>query len=183
MYSKVIQLYIYTYPFSNSFPFRLLYNIEHTSLYSTVGPCLLSIKKIIWLCQVLVVAHGIFRAWSRTFSLWHMDFSVFLAVLGLSCFEQAFSSGAERGFACCRAQVLGPRASVVAASGPSSCGTRAWLPRGMWDLPGPVIWTRVPCIVRQLLIHRTTREVQNSSFFNEDPQKSLFDLNWTTGLF
>ena len=53
------------------------------------------------------------------------------------------------GFSCCRAQALGMRASVVVARGlsscgswalecrPSSCGTRAWLLRGMWDLPGP----------------------------------------------
>ena len=51
-------------------------------------------------------------------------------------------------FSCCRAQALGTRASVVVAHGLSnglralehrlsSCGARAELLRGMWDLPGP----------------------------------------------
>ena len=41
------------------------------------------------------------------------------------------------GFSCCRAWSLGTRASVVVARRPSSCGTRAQLLRGMWDLPRP----------------------------------------------
>ena len=55
------------------------------------------------------------------------------------------------GFSCCRARALGTRASVVAARGlsrcgsqalehrHSSCGTRAQLLHGMWDLPRPGI--------------------------------------------
>ena len=51
------------------------------------------------------------------------------------------------GFSCCRAQALGTRASVVVASGVSSCGSQAvehrlsscgaWalLLHGMWDFP------------------------------------------------
>ena len=53
------------------------------------------------------------------------------------------------GFSCCGAQALGARASVVVVRGLtscgsqalerrfSSCGTRALLLHGMWDLPGP----------------------------------------------
>ena len=87
----------------------------------------------------------------------------FLAVLGLCCCAQAFSSCGERGatlhcgagashcggFSCCGARALGVWASVVVACGLSSyglwalehrlssCGARALLLRGMWDLPGP----------------------------------------------
>ena len=41
------------------------------------------------------------------------------------------------GFSCCGAQALGARTSVVVACGLSSCGTRALLLCGTWDLPGP----------------------------------------------
>ena len=45
------------------------------------------------------------------------------------------------GFSCCRAQALrhkgfGSCESWALEHRLSSCGTRAWLPRGMWDLPG-----------------------------------------------
>ena len=55
------------------------------------------------------------------------------------------------GFSCCRTWALSARASVVVACGLSSygllalerrlnsCGSRAQLLRGMWDLPGPGI--------------------------------------------
>ena len=120
-------IHIHVSFFQILFRFRLLYNIEQSSLHCTVGPCLLSIKKKNYLAMsglscgtwdllcvkqdLFIVAHGFF-------------FILFLAVLSLSCFVQAFSSCVERGFACCRAQVLGAWASGVAASGPSSCGTR-----------------------------------------------------------
>ena len=86
-----------------------------------------------------------------------------MAVLGLCCCVQVFSSCGEQGLLfiavhrllivvaslCCAAQDLGTRASVVVARGLSSCGSwalecrlsscGAWasLLRGMWDLPGP----------------------------------------------
>ena len=53
------------------------------------------------------------------------------------------------GFSSCGSRALGAQASVVVARGLSSygsqalehrlssCGARAWLLRGMWDLPGP----------------------------------------------
>ena len=79
-----------------------------------------------------------------------------LAALGLCSCVQAFSSCSVQashccGFSCCRTQVLGMQTSVVVARGLSSCnlwalerelsscGTRANLPRGMWDLCGPRI--------------------------------------------
>ena len=43
------------------------------------------------------------------------------------------------GFSCCGARPLGARASVVVACGLGSCGIRAKLLGGMWDLPGPGI--------------------------------------------
>ena len=70
-------------------------------------------------------------------------FYLFLAAFGLRCCARAFSSCGERGLLC------GARASVVVARGLSSCssralehrlsscGARAELLCGMWDLPGP----------------------------------------------
>ena len=77
-----------------------------------------------------------------------------MAALGLCCCAQASSScGAWAshcgGFSCGGARALGTQASVVAAHGLSSCGsqalelrlsscgTRVYLLRGTWDLPGP----------------------------------------------
>ena len=51
----------------------------------------------------------------------------------LHCGARASHCG---GFSCCGARALGARASVVMARGLSSCGTRAKLLCGMWDLPG-----------------------------------------------
>ena len=48
------------------------------------------------------------------------------------------------GFSGCGARPLGIWASVVVARGLSSCGSRAWLLCGMWDLPGPGIETVSP---------------------------------------
>ena len=49
VYSRVIQLYIYMYIFFFQilFPYRLLQNIEYSSLCYTVGPCWLSILYIV----------------------------------------------------------------------------------------------------------------------------------------
>ena len=85
-----------------------------------------------------------------------------MAALGLYCSAQAFFSCGERGLlfvtvrglliamaSCCGAQALGRQASVVVAHGLSSCGSqalerrlgscgaRAYLLRGMWDLHRP----------------------------------------------
>ena len=84
-----------------------------------------------------------------------------MAALGLHCCTWAFSrdewgllccgvwASHCSGFSCCRAWALGVQASVVVAHGLSrsgsrapecrlsSCGARAQLLHGMWDLPGP----------------------------------------------
>ena len=55
--------------------------------------------------------------------------------------------------------------SLVEARGLSSCGMRAYLPRGMWNLSSPTRdRTHVPCIGRRILYHWTTRQVPISSF-------------------
>ena len=41
-----------------------------------------------------------------------------------------------------------------------SCHAQAWLPQGMWDLPGPGIETVTPAFGRQILNLWTTRGVQ-----------------------
>ena len=67
------------------------------------------------------------------------------------------------GFSCCGARVLGVRASVVVACGLrtcgsralerrlSSCGARALLLRGMWDLPGPGLEPVSPALAGRFL--------------------------------
>ena len=73
----------------------------------------------------------------------------------LSCGAQASHCG---GFLCCGAQALGARASVFVACGLSSCGSRALQHRlsscgaraqllhGMWDLPRPGIKPLPPAL-------------------------------------
>ena len=99
-------------------------------------------------------------------------FILFLTALGLRCCAQALSSCGERallfvvvqqashrgGFPCCRAQALSTGASVVwhtgsvvVAHGLSSCGSRAQLLRGMWDLPGPGLKPVSPALAGGLL--------------------------------
>ena len=79
-----------------------------------------------------------------------------MAALGLRCCVQASHCG---GFSCCGARALGVRASVFVAlwlrscgsqaleHRLSSCGTRAQLLHGMWDLPGPGIEPMSPALV------------------------------------
>ena len=85
-----------------------------------------------WLCWVFVAARGLSLVAARGATL--------------RCGERASHCS---GFSCCRARALGVWASVVAARGLSSCGSRALecrlsscgarasLLHGMWDLPGP----------------------------------------------
>ena len=73
-------------------------------------------------------------------------FWVFVVVRGLLIAVAPLVAG---GFSCCRARALGTWALVVVACGLSSCdvwalerklsscGARAYLLRGMWDLSGP----------------------------------------------
>ena len=55
------------------------------------------------------------------------------------------------GFSCCGALALGSRASVVVAHRLSSCGARAQLLCGMWDLPGPGLGTMSPAFAGRFL--------------------------------
>ena len=94
---------------------------------------------------------AIFFFFFLVFNFIYLSIYLFLAVLGLCCCTQAFSSCGEPGatlccgaltshcggFACCGARALGAWASVVVAHGLSSCGTWAQLLRGMWDIPRP----------------------------------------------
>ena len=82
---------------------------------------------------------------------------LFLAALGLCCYKRAFSSWGEQGllsscsawvslcggFSCCRAQAPG-------RAGFSSCGTQVYLPRGMWNIPGPGIKPVPPALGSRL---------------------------------
>lgn len=52
VYSKVIQLNTHIYPFSDCFHYRLLQDIEYSSLCYTVGPCCVSI-----LYMVVCICH------------------------------------------------------------------------------------------------------------------------------
>ena len=99
-----------------------------------------------------------------------------LAVLGLHCCARTFSSCGEQGLlfiavhgllivvaSRCRAWALGTQASVVVARGLSSCGLRALehrlsscgeraqLLHGMWDLPRPGFEPVSPALVGGLL--------------------------------
>ena len=99
---------------------------------------------------------------------------LFLVVLGLCCYVQAFYSCREQGLLFIVVCGLLIVVAVLVAEhrkethelmGFSSCSRLTqWLlhmglvPYGMWDLPRPVS-TCVPCTGRQSLIHCTTREV------------------------
>ena len=74
----------------------------------------------------------------RDLLLWHVGFSLVVAHRLCSCGAQ----GPER----VGSVVCGSRA-LVEARGLSSCGTRAYLPRGVWDLsPQPGIEPASPAL-------------------------------------
>ena len=72
--------------------------------------------------------HWVFVAARRLFSSCSERGLLFVAVHGLLI---------AVAFLCCRARALGLRASGAVAHRLSSCGSRAQLLHGMWDLPGP----------------------------------------------
>ena len=83
---------------------------------------------------------------------------IFLGVLGLRFCARAFSSCGERGplFIAVR-RPLTVAASLVAEHGPqtlrlSSCGARAQLLHGMWDLPRPGLEPVSPALAGRLPI-------------------------------
>ena len=96
---------------------------------------------------------------------------LFLAALGLCCCTRAFSSCGEQGllFVAMRGLLIAVTSLVVEhglqARGLSSCGTRALLLRGMWDLPGPGLEPVSPALAGGFLtIHCATREALEYSF-------------------
>ena len=102
-----------------------------------------------------------------------------MAALGLRCGAQASHC---RGFSCCAAQALGARASVVVARGLiscglpalecrlSSCGARAQLLLGMWDLPGPGLEPMFPALAGRFL---TTAPPGKSPHFLDNNDSTL----------
>ena len=98
----------------------------------------------VWVFSSLVVASRLQGTWAL--QLWHVG----SRVCGL-----------------CSLRHMG---SLVEAYELSSCGTRAQLPRGMWEPSSPTRdRTHVPCIGRRILYHWTTREV-----FLSDDFKKIF---------
>ena len=104
----------------------------------------ITIIAIFWSRRRILRAYGqIFSFYRAVFCLFVCLFYLFLAVLGLRFCARAFSSCGERGPLFIA--VHGPltiAASVVAEHRLqmrrlSSCGSRAQLLRGMWDLPRP----------------------------------------------
>ena len=55
------------------------------------------------------------------------------------------------GFSCCGAWALGAQPSVVVACGLRSCGTRAQLLHGTWDLPGSWLKPMPPALAGRFL--------------------------------
>ena len=92
---------------------------------------------------------------------------LFLVSLSLRCWAEAFSSCGEQcysslqcaGFSGCGAQALGTQASVAAARGLSSCGTRAQLHCSMWSLPRPGIKPVSAAFAGGVLIHWDHQEI------------------------
>ena len=89
---------------------------------------------------------------------------LFMAVLGLRCCARAFSSCGKWGplFIAVR-EPLTIAASLVSEHRLqmrrlSSCGSRAQLLRGMWDLPRPGLEPVFPALGRRILNHCATRE-------------------------
>ena len=87
-----------------------------------------------------------------------------MAVLGLRCCARAFSSCGKWGplFIAVR-EPLTIAASLVSEHRLqmrrlSSCGSRAQLLRGMWDLPRPGLEPVFPALGRRILNHCATRE-------------------------
>ena len=68
--------------------------------------------------------------WPSICLFFFKNFNLFMAVLGLPCCEQAFSSCGEQASRCgsfshCRERALGVQASEVASHGLSRCGPQA----------------------------------------------------------
>ena len=110
------------------------------------------------------VGKGIALTW--TLFYFHL-FMFILAVLGLCCCTLVFSSGSEWGLL----SSYGARA--LGLVGFSSCGTRALLPHGMWNLLGPGVEPVSPCIDRGILNHWTTEKTTRTLIYCSRGHKLL----------
>ena len=138
-------------------------NIKRQELDS--APCSTNILAVWPSSSHLLFLFFIFFKLIYLFYLWL--YWVFVAVHWLSVVGATLHCGAWAshcgGFSCCRAQALGTQASVVVAHGLSSfgsraleqrlssCGTRAYLLRGMWDLPRPGLEPMSPALAGRFL--------------------------------
>ena len=77
----------------------------------------------------------------------------------LRCSAQASHCG---GFSCCGVRALGTRALEHRLS---SCGSRAQLLRGMWDLPGPGVEPMSPALAGRFLTTAPPGEAPGILFF------------------
>ena len=107
----------------------------------------------------MVFKHLVFRTWRMVvfFKIFiYLFIYLFLAVLGLRFCARAFSSCGERG-----PLFIAVRGPLTVAASPaaehrlqrrrlSSCGPRAQLLRGMWDLPRPGLEPVSPALAGRL---------------------------------
>ena len=93
----------------------------------------------IWLHWVFIAAPGLcLVAVSQGYSsLWCTGFSLWQLLLFRSTGSRCVGFRSCGIFSCSGARALGAWASAVVVHGLSSCGSRAQLLHGMWDLPGP----------------------------------------------
>ena len=81
-----------------------------------------------------------------------------MTALGHCCYAQVFSRCSGWGLLSSGGWCLGfsmpLQPPLLQSTDSSSCGTQAWLPRSLWDLPGP----------RWILKHWTTRETRERKF-------------------
>ena len=120
---------------------KYLHTLCECCLVTSQFPRLLFLNKFIyfyfiyfWLCWVFVAVPRL--------SL------VVASRATLRCGARASHCG---GFSCCGARAQGTQASVVGAHGLSSCGSRAQLLCGMWDLPGPGLEPVSPALAGRFL--------------------------------
>ena len=148
VYSKVIVSHIYIL-FQILFHYKLLQDIEYSSLCYTVGSCCLSI--LFYFIYLFFIKVIFFKIWPFIIYLY-----LFMAMLGLCFCARAFSSCGKRGPLLIA--VRGPL--TIAASLAmehrlqtrrlSNCGTWAQLLRSMWDPPRPGLEPVSPALAGRL---------------------------------
>ena len=117
------------------------------SMYFTVI-CIGKNQFVFWLCCLFIAVYGLsLVAMSRGYSL--------VAVLGLLISVVSH----------CRAQTLGPQASVFVAFRLNSCGAQASLLHGMCDLPGPGSKPTSPALAGRFLTTRPPGKPGKTNFY------------------